>query len=103
MHLRGGKIDYLNLRGSRLTNVLIEDCTITDLDLGGIQGNRVSLANCRIDTLDLTQAKCIHVDLRTSEFSSITGVEGLKGATVDDAQLSLLAPLLASHLGIVVE
>jgi uncharacterized protein YjbI with pentapeptide repeats len=33
MHLRGGKIDYLNLRTS----------TITDLDLGGCRGTRIAL------------------------------------------------------------
>ncbi|MET4781506.1 pentapeptide repeat-containing protein [Glaciihabitans sp. UYNi722] len=103
LHIRGGKIDYLNLRNARLTDVLIEDCTITDLDLGGFHGTRVSLLNCRIETLDLTRATCKDVDLRTSDFSAINGLDGLRGVTIDEFQLSLFAPLLAAHLGIVVE
>lgn len=103
LHLRGGKIDYLNLRGSRLTNVLIEDCQLGELDLGGIRGDRVAIRNCRIGTLDLTGARCVNVDLRGSEFSTINGLEGLRGVTVDEFQLSLLAPVLADHIGLVVE
>ena len=103
LHIRGGKIDYLNLRGARLTNVLIEDCQIGELDLGGIRGDRVAIRACRIGTLDLTRAMCKDVDIRGSEFSTVNGLEGLRGVTVDDAQLSLLAPVLAAHIGLVVE
>ncbi|MCU1477355.1 MAG: hypothetical protein JWQ64_2048 [Subtercola sp.] len=103
VQLRGGKIDYLNLRGSRLTNVIVEECFIGDLDLGGFTGDRVAFVNCRISTLDVTRATCLNVDLRSSEFATIHGIAGLAGATIDDAQLSLLAPVLAEHLGLRVE
>jgi uncharacterized protein YjbI with pentapeptide repeats len=103
LHIRGGKIDYLNLRGSRLTNVLIEDCQIGELDLGSIRGDRVAIRNCRIGTLDVTRATCVNVDIRASEFSTVNGLEGLRGVTVDDSQLALLAPVLAAHIGLVVE
>jgi uncharacterized protein YjbI with pentapeptide repeats len=103
LHIRGGKIDYLNLRGARLTNVLIEDCQIGELDLGGIRGDRVAIRACRIGTLDLTRAMCKDVDIRGSEFSTVNGLEGLRGVTVDDAQLSLLAPVLAADIGLIVE
>jgi uncharacterized protein YjbI with pentapeptide repeats len=103
VHIRGGKIDYLNLRGSRLTNVLIEDCQIGELDLGGTRGDRVAVRGCRVGTLDLTRATSVSVDIRRSEFAMVNGLEGLRGVTVDESQLALLAPLLAVHLGIVVE
>jgi hypothetical protein len=103
VHIQGGKIDFLNLRNSRLTDVLIEDCLISELDLGGMRGTRVSLLNCRIGTLDLGGAQCSHVDLRTSDYAQINGLDGLRGATIDDYQLSLLAPVFAAHLGLKVE
>ena len=103
VHLRGGKIDYLNLRGSRLSNVIIEDCQIGELDLGGVRADRVAIRNCRIGTLDLTRATCVNVDIRGSEFSTVNGLEGLRGVTVSEEQLALLAPVLASHLGLVVD
>lgn len=58
MALDGGKVDFVNLRNASVTDVL--------------------LANCLIEELDL------------------------RGATIDAGQLSLLAPLLAGHLGLVV-
>lgn len=103
VHIQGGKIDFLNLRNSRLTDVLIEDCLISELDLGAIRGTRVSLLNCRIHTLDLGGAQCSHLDLRTSEYAQINGLDGLRGATIDDYQLSLLAPVFAAHIGLKVE
>jgi uncharacterized protein YjbI with pentapeptide repeats len=103
VELSGGKIDYLNLRNSTLTNVRIENCTITELDLGGFRGTRIALVNCRIETLDVTRANCTDVDLRTSEFSRVNGIDGLRNATIDDQQLSLFAPAFAGHLGIRVE
>ena len=100
VHLRDGKIDYLNARQSRWTDVLIEDCVITNLDLGGWVGSRVSLLRCRIGTLDVGGARFEDVDLRTSQLGVINGIDGLKGVTVDESQLMELAPLLARHLGI---
>ena len=90
----------MNLRGSKLVDVQISDCIINELDLGGVTGTRVALKNCTIGTLDVTGARFKDVDLRTSEFRGINGLAGLTGAVIDDYQLNLMAPLLASHLGI---
>jgi uncharacterized protein YjbI with pentapeptide repeats len=103
VHVRDGKIDYLNARQSRWTDVLIEDCAITNLDLGGWVGSRVSLLRCRIGTLDVGEARFEDVDLRTSQFGIINGIDGLRDVTIDESQLMELAPLLARHLGIRVE
>jgi uncharacterized protein YjbI with pentapeptide repeats len=103
VHLLGGKIDFLNLRTAKMTNVLFENCTITELDISGAQLDRVAFVNCRIDTLESANARCKSVDLRTTEFARINGLDGLRGATIDDLQLSLFAQALAGHLGILVE
>ena len=103
VHVLGGKIDFLNLRTSKLTNVLFENCTITELDISAGQLDRVAFLNCRIDTVEAANARCNSVDLRTSEFSRINGLDGMRGATIDDLQLSLFASAFASHLGIRIE
>jgi uncharacterized protein YjbI with pentapeptide repeats len=103
VHVVGGKIDYLNLRDSRLTNVLLEGCTIGELDLRRARLERVSLRDCTIGSMELDRASAKDVDIRSSQFSVVNGLDGLRGVTIDDLQLSLLAPLLAQHLGIVVE
>ncbi|KFF60291.1 hypothetical protein JF66_05390 [Cryobacterium sp. MLB-32] len=103
VHIDGSKLDFVNLRNATLTDVLISNCIIDELDLGSATVQRLELQNCRIGTLDVGGARLKDVDVRTSDFSAIHGLEGLRGATIDDAQLALLAPLLAAHLGIIIE
>ena len=102
VRIDGGKIDYLNLRGSRLADVQISDCIISELDLGSATAARVALKNCTIGSLDLAGAKLKDFDLRGTDFRSISGLGSLAGVVIDEYQLGLLAPLLAAHLGVVV-
>ncbi|MEO5779014.1 pentapeptide repeat-containing protein [Arthrobacter sp. PAMC25284] len=102
VRIDGGKLDYLNLRGSTLTDVQISDCIINELDLGSCTATRVALKNCTIGTLDVSGAKLKDVDVRTTEFRVVSGLGSLAGLVIDDNQLTLLAPLLAAHLGVVV-
>ncbi|MDQ0922169.1 uncharacterized protein YjbI with pentapeptide repeats [Pseudarthrobacter sp. W1I19] len=102
VRIDGGKLDFLNLRGAKLTDVLITDCIINELDLGSAAGTRVALKNCTIGSLDLSGARLKDFDLRGTEFRSISGLGSLAGVVIDDYQLGLLAPLLAAHLGVTV-
>lgn len=80
---------------------IFDDCVIDELDLGAATANRVSFTNTQVDTLDLTRSVLTNVDLRSLEVRHLTGVEHLKGATINSHQLAELAPFLANHLGIV--
>jgi uncharacterized protein YjbI with pentapeptide repeats len=102
VRIDGGKLDFLNLRGAKLTDVLISDCIINELDLGSAAGTRVALKNCTIGTLDLNGAKLKDFDVRGTDFRTISGLGSMAGIVVDDYQLGLLAPLLAAHLGVTV-
>ena len=103
VHVDGGKLDFVNLRSSRLTDVLFSNAIIGELDLEGVHATRVAFRNCRIGALNLSGAVLQDVDLRTTEFRSITDLPGLSGATVDASQMMMLAPLLAANLGLRVE
>ena len=103
VQIDGSKLDFVNLRNATMTDVLISNCIIDELDLSSAVVQRLELRDCRIGTLDVAGARLTDVDLRSSDFSVIHSLAGLKGATIDDAQLSMLAPLLAAHLGILVE
>lgn len=103
VHIDGCKLGFVNLRDAQLSDLLISNCIIEELDLGSATVQRLELRNCRIGTLDLANARLTDADLRSSDFGAIHGVEGLRGAIIDDSQLSLLAPILAAHLGILVE
>jgi uncharacterized protein YjbI with pentapeptide repeats len=101
--VEGCRIDFLNLRGSTLTDVLFRDCHIGDLDLGGARSDRVAFEGCRADAVDMSGARNRNVDLRGLEIGGLRSVDGLVGTTMSAMQTALLATVFASHLGIRVE
>jgi len=103
VHFINCKLGYLNLRGAEIWDVLFTDCSIEELDLGGTKANRVSFGNTTVNSMDLAHSTLHHVDLRSIELRSITGISGLRGATVTLHQIEELAPLFASENGIKVE
>lgn len=83
----------VRLGRSRLGSVELYDATMQSVQ---IDGSKLYFVNLRNATLT-------DVDLRSSDFRALHGVEGMRGCVIDDSQLSLMAPLFAAHLGIIVE
>jgi uncharacterized protein YjbI with pentapeptide repeats len=100
VRIEGAKLDFVNLRGAALTDVVFQDCRLGEVDLGDATLTGVRLAGCRIEQLQMTGARLTDVDLRGSTLQGVGGIDGLAGATVGEAQLLHLAPLLAERLGI---
>lgn len=98
--LRGVRIDYLNLRGSTLTDVSFVECHIGELDLGDATVTRLAIRDTTITDLALGGATLTDVDLRGAALTGITGLAHLRGATISGEQLDALAPLLADEWGI---
>jgi uncharacterized protein YjbI with pentapeptide repeats len=96
----GCRVGYLNLAGSRLQDVRFIDCVLDELDLRAAEVRRAALDGCRIGTLSVAEARLEHVDLTGAELAGVDRADGLRGAVLDEAQLTTLAPLLADVLGI---
>jgi len=102
--IRGGKIDYLNMRKARLRDVVFESCVLVEPDLGGARLERVEFVDCVVKGVDLTGATLADVDLRgVAELEIARGVDRLAGAVISSGQLLDLAPVLAAQLGVRVE
>lgn len=99
----GCKLGFVNLRGSELRDLRFTDCDIEELDLGNARAERVAFDDCGLRALAVTGATLRDVDLRGLDFatmSTLDGIAGLRGATLDRMQVTLLAASLAAHLGI---
>lgn len=103
VHVTGCKISYLNLRAAQVTDLAFTDCVIEELDLVEVVARRVRLSGTRVGHLNVQNADLQDVDLRGATYDGVDGVLGLRGATVSQDQLMLLAPLLAAGLGLDVE
>ena len=95
-----GRLDYVNLRRAKLTQVQFLGCRMGELDLGTAELAEVRFVDCEIGKLLLGGATLTDVDLRGAELTAIDGVGSLAGATISETQLALLGPALAEHLGI---
>jgi uncharacterized protein YjbI with pentapeptide repeats len=96
------KVDYVDLRNATLVDVTLAGCTIGELDLAGADVRDLRLVDCTIGSLVLEEARCRSVDLRGAEVTRLDGVAGLRGCTINVAQLVGWAPGMAAELGIAV-
>ena len=97
------RLGFANLAGTVLRDILIRSTRIDELDLSGIEAERVRFEDCQVGTLRLRGGSLSDVDLRGLEMRVVSGVGSLAGATISGEQLTELAPLLAQHLGLRVE
>jgi uncharacterized protein YjbI with pentapeptide repeats len=96
------KLDFLNLRGATLQDVVFQDCLLGEVDVTDAGLTDVDFGGSRVDSLTVRNATLARVDLSGATLQTLSGLDHLRGAIVSAAQLLDLAPLLADHLGIVV-
>lgn len=102
VEVRGGKIDYLNLRDAELVDVTMSHVVVGELDLAGARVRRLRIDSCTVRRLDVTGATLEDVDLRGADLARLDGVGSLRGARVTEEQLAALAPHLAAFVGLTV-
>ncbi|HWM39482.1 MAG TPA: pentapeptide repeat-containing protein [Streptomyces sp.] len=99
--VRGGKIDFLNLRQTTLADVTFENCVLVEPDFGGATLERVAFPGCVLRGVDFSRATLTDVDLReAAELDIAAGVGQLTGAVISSVQLMELAPAFASEIGV---
>jgi uncharacterized protein YjbI with pentapeptide repeats len=100
VELVGCRLSFVNLRGSEITDLVLRDCQIEELDLSEASLRRASLDGTHVQRLVFRDARMEHVDLRRATYDEITGVASMRGTIVTGLQLAELAPLLAESVGI---
>ena len=98
--VRGGKVDYLNLRGARLREVRFEDCVLLEPDFADATLTDVTFDGCVLTTAQWSKAKLSKVDLSGARLVAPQGLTSLRGATIGRVQLIELADAFADQLGI---
>lgn len=103
LELRGLRIDYLRLAAAELEDVLIADCTIGTIDLPRARLTRVAFDGSRADEVDPREMRATDLDLRGLDALSYLDPLALRGATLTEDQVRILAPAFAVAAGIDVQ
>ena len=100
--VRGGKVDFLNLRGARLKDVAFVDCVVVELDLQEATVDGLTFEGCTLVEPTFGRGRYAGLDLSGAVLRAPHGIAGLRGATLSRPQVIELADVLAAELGITV-
>ncbi|HSX06405.1 MAG TPA: pentapeptide repeat-containing protein [Candidatus Saccharimonadia bacterium] len=97
------KFDEAGFRFASFKRVRFENCILHRADFSNAKFEQVTFMGRGLTETIFMSATCKNVDVTTEDLTDVKGVLGLKGATISEAQLLQLAPLLAAELGFQIE
>ena len=94
--MRGGKVDFLNLRGARLKDVAFVDCVVVELDLQEATVDGLTFEGCTLVEPTFGRGTYAGLDLSGATLRSPRGLAGLRGAILSRGQVIDLADAFAA-------
>ncbi|MGC1185370.1 MAG: pentapeptide repeat-containing protein [Candidatus Dormiibacterota bacterium] len=98
----GCRLSLASFRFLAQAKVRFVDCEMDGADFQGVDLRACHFENCILTGSLFHQAKSEGVDLRGSSLTGLQGIDGLRGAVIDQLQLLDLADSLASQAGLTV-
>jgi len=93
------KFDEAGFRFASFKRVRFENCMLRQADFSNAKFEHVTFTDCDLSEAVFISATCKDLDITTEDLTTTKGILGLKGATISEAQLMQIAPLLAAELG----
>lgn len=93
------KIDFLNLRGTAIREVVLTRVRLGEVSLTDATGTTLSFEDCSVGTVELHNTRLEKVDLSRSTLLRIDGLASLRGVVLGLDQVLNLAPSMATVLG----
>lgn len=97
---RGCLLDLASFHAARLRRVIALDCVMREAELAEAVCDSVRFDRCDLTGANFRGARFAAGELRGCTLDAITGIEGLRGASIPWPELVGLAGTLASALGI---
>ena len=97
------RLDYANLDAVRCSGpVGILRCNLADAVLTGCRLSTVVVSSCGLSGAELRDCDLRGADLRNNDLTGLSGLESLRGITVDEGQLADLTVLTVRELDLTV-
>ena len=93
------KIDFLNLRGTAIREVVLTRVRLGEVTLSNATGTTLVFEDCTIGTVELHDTRLEKIDLSRSVLQRIDGLASLRGVVLSLDQVLNLAPGMATVLG----
>jgi uncharacterized protein YjbI with pentapeptide repeats len=100
--ITGCRVDLASFAGARLTRVTFDDCVLAQTDLLDARLESVRFHGCDLRRADFRGAQLHRCEFRRSDIAGLEGVECLRGAAMELAEIVALADVWAAALGIAV-
>ncbi|RPF25681.1 pentapeptide repeat-containing protein [Georgenia muralis] len=102
VRLDGARASLTSWREAVWQHVVLRGCDLTEADLTGASLSDVLLVDCDLSGAQLAGLRCERVRLEGCRLSGISGVGGLRGASVTEADAYALLPTLLREAGLTV-
>ncbi|MCA9309485.1 pentapeptide repeat-containing protein [Candidatus Saccharibacteria bacterium] len=96
------RMNLTNFRNAQFTRCMFIDCDLREADFGGSQFENVLFECCQLEDAEFSNASSKRLEISDCRLGAIKGVSGLRGATVDEINITELAPLFAVDYSITV-
>jgi uncharacterized protein YjbI with pentapeptide repeats len=103
VRLQGCQARLSSWRGAHLQHVELLGCDLAEADLTEVQLDDVLLQDCDLTGAHLAGLRCRRVRLSGCRLAGVTGVSGLRGASLAEADALALLPAMARELGLTIE
>lgn len=97
---RDCQLDLASFRFSALQRVVFEGCVLREADFAETRCESLRFEACDLSSASFERATLRRTELRGCTLDALQGVEGLRGAAMEWADVVALAPVFASALGI---
>ena len=103
VRLEGCQARLTSWHGAQLQHVELVGCDLSEADLTAARLEDVLLQDCDLTGAQLSGMRCRQVRLRGCRLAGVSGVSGLRGTRVTEADAYALLPALARELGLTIE
>ncbi|MCA9309273.1 pentapeptide repeat-containing protein [Candidatus Saccharibacteria bacterium] len=102
MVFKNCRMNLTNFRNAKFTRCTFTDCDLREADFGGCTFENVLFESCQLDEAEFSNAQSKRLEFEDCHLGSIKGVSGLRGALLDETNITELAPLFATDYNITV-
>jgi uncharacterized protein YjbI with pentapeptide repeats len=98
--IRGCRVDLASFGSCRLERVTFEDCLLAQTDFLEARLDAVRFHGCELARADFRGARLRRGEFRRSDLNGLQGIESLRGAAMERADIVAMAGAWAAALGI---